>query len=57
MDRYICKKCKFHETDQIGDIVCQNKKCPNYGKFIEDEFDNLTNCDYFENIKEANRYE
>ena len=51
MDRYICKKCKFHETDQIGDIVCQNKKCPNYGKFIEDEFAELKTCKEFENEK------
>lgn len=51
MDKYICKKCKFHETDQIGDIVCQNKKSPNYGKFIEEEFAELKTCKEFENEK------
>lgn len=50
-NNYICKKCKHKDTDQIGDIVCQNKKCPNYGKFIEEEFNELKACKGFENEK------
>lgn len=58
MNKYICKQCKHKDTDQIGDIVCQNKKCPNYGKFIEEEFTELKTCKEFEiNILGGNKNE
>ena len=44
-----CKKCRTHDTDQIGDIVCLNKKSSYYLEFVEDLDRNSVNkCNYFE---------
>ena len=48
MNNFICQKCKYKETDQISDIICNNPKCEYYQKFMEEELDELKECLYFE---------
>lgn len=43
-----CKKCKYRETDQLGDVFCKNEKSPEYNQFVEDE---NKPCEFREEMK------
>ena len=47
---YICKNCKYMETDQLSDMVCTNPKSLLYHQYIEEELEQLDECDYFVNL-------
>ena len=47
---YLCKNCKYMETDQLGDMVCTNPRSLFYHQYIEEELEQLDECDYFVNL-------
>ena len=46
--KYICSGCKFHDTDQLGDIVCKNPESPYYKEFVESSVEQLEQCEHFQ---------